>query len=157
MLKGAAEHFEVRAHRLHVTSIIGKTIYWNDANAGNFAATKAAIDYFEKPVVWIGGGHYRGGDLKAFVSSFTNKLKGAVITGNAAWHLLPVLEELEVPCSGALELRQAVDTAFNMAEGESPVVFSPGFVPGHEFDDLMERGICFENAVLGLKHQKGSV
>jgi hypothetical protein len=44
-----------------------------------------------------------------------------------------------------------------MADGEVPVVFSPGFIPGDEYGDLVERGICFENAVLGLKHQKGSV
>ncbi|MEX0320761.1 MAG: Mur ligase family protein [Puniceicoccaceae bacterium] len=157
MLKSAAEHFEVRAHRLHVTTIIGKTVFWNDANAGNFAATKAAIDHFDKKVVWIGGGYFRGGNLKQFVESFRDNLKGVVMTGNAACHVIPVLEELKVPCSAAIDLRQAVDTAFNMAEGEAPVVFSPGFIPGHDYDDQVERGICFENAVLGLKHQKGSV
>jgi UDP-N-acetylmuramoylalanine--D-glutamate ligase len=157
LLKSAAEHFEVRAHRLHVSTTIGKTVFWNDANAGNFAATEAAISDFKTPVVWIGGGHFRGGDLEAFINRIGGSLKGAVITGNAAWHLLPILEDRKIQCRGSLNLKQAVEEAFNMAGGEAPVVFSPGFVTGEEYGDLMERGICFENAVLGLKHQKGSV
>ena len=48
-------------------------------------------------------------------------------------------------------------TLRTIARTEVPVVFSPGFVPGEEYGDFMERGICFENAVLGLKHQRGSV
>ena len=157
LLKSAAEHFEVRAHRLHLTTRIGRTPFWNDANASNFAATKVALDNFTEPVVWIGGGHYRGGDLARLVEPMRGRLRGAVITGNAAWHLLPMLEDAAIPCKGALNLRAAVESAFDMAQGESPVVFSPGFVPGDDFGDLSERGICFENAVLGLKHQKGSV
>lgn len=157
LLKGAAEHFEVRAHRLHVSSVIGKTTFWNDANASNIAATRAAIENFDSPVVWIGGGHYRGGDLGKFIDQVQKSLKGVVVTGNAAWQLLPMLEDRGIPCQGVLNLRQAVEVAFVMAQGQVPVVFSPGFVPGEEYGDHIERGICFENAVLGLKHQKGSV
>ncbi|MGA1204333.1 MAG: Mur ligase family protein [Opitutales bacterium] len=157
LLKSAAEHFEVRAHRLHKVTRIGKTDFWNDANSGNFAAALAAMDNFETPVVWIGGGNYRGGDLGEFLGHLQGKLRGAVITGNAAWHLLPVLEDKKVPCRGVLNLRQAVEAAFDLAAGEVPVVYSPGFLPGEEYGDHVERGICFENAVLGLKHQKGTV
>jgi UDP-N-acetylmuramoylalanine--D-glutamate ligase len=157
LLKGAAEHFEVRAHRLHITTVIGKTTFWNDAHAGNFAATEAAILHFPSPVVWIGGGHFRGGNLDAFVGAIAPRLKGAVLTGSAVWHLLPLLEDRHIPCRGVLNLRQAVEEAFDLAAGEAPVVFSPGFITGEEYGDFMERGICFENAVLGLKHQKGSV
>jgi UDP-N-acetylmuramoylalanine--D-glutamate ligase len=157
LLKSAAEHFEVRAHRLHLSTVIGKTGFWNDANAGNFAATEAALKNFPTPVVWVGGGHFRGGDLEALVDQIQGSLKGAVITGNAAWHLLPILEDRKITCRGSLDLKNAVDVAFEMAGGEAPVVFSPGFLPGEDYGDSMERGICFENAVLGLKHQKGSV
>ncbi|MEX0326720.1 MAG: Mur ligase family protein [Puniceicoccaceae bacterium] len=157
LLKSAAEHFEVRAHRLHVSTIIGKTAFWNDANSRNFAAVEAAMENFKTPVVWIGGGHFRGGNVDALIERIGSRLKGAVITGNAAWHLLPVLEDQKIPCQGCLNLNQAVEVAFDMAGGEVPVVYSPGFVPGEEYGDMMERGICFENAVLGLKHQKGSV
>jgi UDP-N-acetylmuramoylalanine--D-glutamate ligase len=157
LLKSAAEHFEVRAHRLHLSTVIGKTAFWNDANAGNFAAMEAALQNFSDPVVWIGGGHFRGGDLEGFIDRTEGSLKAAIITGNAAWHLLPILENRKIPCRGVLNLKQAVEAAFDLSGGELPVVFSPGFVPGEEYGDLVERGICFENAVLGLKHQKGSV
>ena len=157
LLKSAAENFEVRAHRLHMLSIIGKTQFWNDSNAGNFAATEAALKNFGQPVVWIGGGHYRGGDLQAFVESLQPALRGAVVTGDVKARLLPILREKGIRSSEAGDLRSAVDEAFNMARGEVPVVFSPGFVAGAEYGDFIERGICYENAVLGLKHQKGSV
>lgn len=156
LLKGAAEHFEVRVNRLHVSSTIGEVNFWNDANSHNFAAARAAILNFTTPVVWIGGGHYRGGNLQKFVEEIEKSLKGAVLIGNAARQLLPLLEDRGVPCTEVLNLRQAVETAYEMTDNRAPVVYSPGFVPGDLYDDLVERGICFENAVLGLKHQKGS-
>lgn len=157
LLKSAAESFEVRAHRLHMLSVIGKTPFWNDSNAGNFAATEAALKNFRQPVVWIGGGHYRGGDLRKFVESVAGCLQGAVVIGDAGTRLLPVLREKGIVSSSSDDLRGAVAKAFNMAAGEVPVVFSPGFVAGVEYGNVIERGICYENAVLGLKHQKGSV
>jgi UDP-N-acetylmuramoylalanine--D-glutamate ligase len=156
LLKGAAENFEVRAHRLHVSSIIGKTTFWNDANAHNFAATRAALENFDAPVVWIASGQYRGGNLAAFAADIAPMLRAAVLTGGVGEALRDVLEPLDVPCAIATDLRAAVEAAFNFAAGEAPVVFSPGFVAGGEFGDIVERGICYENAVLGLKHQKGS-
>ena len=157
LLKGAAEHFEVRAHRLHMTTTIGKTRFWNDSNAGNFAATEAALQNFDRSVVWIGGGHYRGGDLEAFVRRISDHLKGAVVTGEVSSDLSKALKKFKVPNRSASDLRTAVEKAFKLADGDSPVVFSPGFIAGKEYGDFMARGICYENAVLGLKHQKGSV
>ncbi len=157
LLKGAAEHFEVRVNRLHVSSSIGEVNFWNDANAHNFAATRAAIGNFSSPVVWIGGGHYRGGDLNKFIDAIEKSLKGAVLIGNAAWQLLPILEDRGVPCTGALNLRQAVELAYQMTDNQAAVVYSPGFIPGDLYEDPVERGICFENAVLGLKHHQGNV
>lgn len=157
LLKGAAENFEVRAHRLHATTVIGKTTFWNDSNATNFAATEAALGNFDKPVVWIGGGHYRGGDLAGLASRVQPFVRGAVIIGDVRPQLLAALRENGINCSGASELRSAVETAFDLAGGKAPVVFSPGFIAGEEYGDFMERGNCYENAVLGLKHQKGSV
>jgi UDP-N-acetylmuramoylalanine--D-glutamate ligase len=156
LLKGAAENFEVRAHRLHVSTVIGKTTYWNDANASNFAATEAALEHFKEPVVWIGGGQYRGGDLEAFSDRVHKRLRGAVLYGNTREAIASHLTHRGVNNCLAEDLRNAVELAFGMAAGECPVVFSPGFPAGDEFGSAVERGICYENAVLGLKHQKGS-
>lgn len=157
LLKGAAENFEVRAHRLHVTTVIGKTTFWNDSNAANFAATEAALGNFDKPVVWIGGGHYRGGDLEAFAERVKPLVRAAVIIGDVRPGLVAALADKGIACTEATDLRSAVEQGFNHAAGKAPVVFSPGFIAGEEYGDFMERGICYENAVLGLKHQKGSV
>lgn len=156
LLKGSAENFEVRAHRLHVSTVIGKTTYWNDANASNFAATEAALGHFRDPVVWIGGGHYRGGDLEAFVERIHGRLRAAILLGNTKEALASLLSARGVPCRVVEDLRSAVDAAFAHAGGERPVVFSPGFPAGDQFENTVERGICYENAVLGLKHQRAT-
>ena len=157
LLKSSAENFEVRAHRLHVLTVIGKTTFWNDSNAGNFAATAAALSNFQEPVVWIGGGHYRGGDLEAFVAILKNSIQAAVIIGDVRPRLVPLLQREGIVYREAADLRSAVEQAFRIAAGKVPVVFSPGFIAGEEYGDFIERGICYENAVLGLKHQRGSV
>lgn len=157
LLKSAAENFEVRAHRLHALSAIGKTTFWNDSNAGNFSATRAALSNFDGPVVWIGGGHYRGGDLSTFVEQLKPSLHSAIVIGDVRPKLTPVLKDAGIAFREADDLRAAVEKAFQMASGRYPVVFSPGFIAGEEYGDFIERGICYENAVLGLKHQRGSV
>ena len=157
LLKGAAENFEVRAHRLHVLTIIGKTVFWNDSKASNFAATEAALSNFTEPVVWIGGGHYRGGDLKGFAERLLPSLRAAVVIGEVQGCLKELFAEDHLPVVAAADLRAAVESAFSFAGGAAPVVFSPGFVAGEEYGTFMERGTAYENAVFGLKHQKGSV
>jgi UDP-N-acetylmuramoylalanine--D-glutamate ligase len=157
LLKSAAENFEVRAHRLHVLSIIGKTVFWNDSKASNFAAAEAALSHFEEPVVWIGGGHFRGGDIEAFLERIRPFIKAAVLIGDARQRICEILQAREVPCAAVDDLREAVAAAFAYAGGNAPVVFSPGFIAGEQYGDFSERGMCYENAVLGLKHQKGSL
>ncbi|MFO7725046.1 MAG: Mur ligase family protein [Oceanipulchritudo sp.] len=157
LLKGAAENFEVRAHRLHVLTVIGKTVFWNDSKASNFAATEAALSNFAEPVVWIGGGHYRGGNLEAFAERLLPSLRAAVVIGDVQARLKELFEERHLPVASVADLRSGVDSAFAFARGTSPVVFSPGFIAGEEYGNFMERGTAYENAVFGLKHQKGSV
>jgi len=157
LLKSAAENFEVRAHRLHELTRIGELVFWNDSNASNFAATEAAIRNFNEPVVWIGGGRHRGGDLKRFIGHLRQGLKGAVVYGEAGPELARLLKGVGIPVECADNLRTAVSLAAQIAGRSGQVVFSPGFPAGELFDDAMERGMCYENAVLGLKHQSGSV
>lgn len=157
LLKSAAENFEVRAHRLHILTVIGKTTFWNDSNAGNFAATEAALSNFEEPVVWIGGGHYRGGNLEDFVALLKPSIRAAVIIGDVRPRLVPLFQREGIVFRESDDLRSAVEQAFRLAAGKVPIVFSPGFIAGEEYGDFIERGICYENAVLGLKHQRGSV
>jgi UDP-N-acetylmuramoylalanine--D-glutamate ligase len=153
LLRSAAEHFEVRAHRLHPVTWVGEVCFWNDAKSANFAATAAAMNNFSEPLVWIGGGVYRGGDLERFVDGFSAGLHGAVLLGEAGKLLLPILTARGIRCVYCEHLKQAVETAFQMTQGRAPVVYSPGFVAGAVYSSSIERGICFENAVLGLKHQ----
>jgi UDP-N-acetylmuramoylalanine--D-glutamate ligase len=155
LLKSAAENFEVRAHRLHLCATVGLTEYWNDSKANNFAATQVALENFRTPSVWIGGGHYRGGDLEAFAASIGSHLVGAVLIGDVAGKLAEILKAKGIKCEVAGDLKEAVNAAFHMAETELRVVFSPGFIAGTDYGDFVERGMCFENAVLGLKHWRG--
>lgn len=151
-LKAAAEAFAVRAHRLHPCAEAGRVRFWNDSKAGNFAATEAALANFSDPVFWIGGGRYRGGDVRGFASRIAPHLRMAVLLGEAAPRLKEAFEELGVNCRVVHDLRAAVEETFSRAEPGEEVVFSPGFIAGVQYGDFMERGICFENAVLGLKH-----
>lgn len=156
LLRSAAEHFEVRAHRLHRVARFGEVSFWNDAKAANFAATCAAINNFGEPVVWIGGGVYRGGNLERFVHNFHDSLKGAVLMGDVADDLRSLLSDLGVQSICCSDLKEAVELAYTLTLGKGPVVYSPGFVVGQMYANIIERGICFENAVLGLKHRIAS-
>lgn len=154
-LKSAAENFVVRAHRLHRCGLIRGITYWNDSKASNYAATKMALAYFNKPVVWIGGGHWRGSDLTKFVQGLREHIKFAVPYGETGKYLHEIFEKEGVFSSHHDSVLNAVESAHDLSEDGDHIVFSPGFPPEANFRDFIERGICYENAVLGLKHRYG--
>jgi UDP-N-acetylmuramoylalanine--D-glutamate ligase len=153
VLEETARAFSTRRHRLARFAELEGVEFWNDSKGTNFHATLAALESFSGPVVWIGGGKSKGGDLAGFAGRVAARVREAYLIGETAGLLAGVLHTRGVPAAVCEDLREAVARAHAAARPSTParVLFSPGFSSFDMFHDYAERGLAFEQAVLSLK------
>lgn len=149
-LSAVAEDFVPLPHRLDDTGVVDGVRFWNDSKATNFSAALAALDAFDEPVHWIGGGKSKGGDLVAFAHQVAPKIERAYLIGEtrAALHGQLLKEGVGSECFE--DLRSAMEAAFRAAKPGEHVVLSPGFPSFDQFENYAHRGISFKNIVLSL-------
>jgi UDP-N-acetylmuramoylalanine--D-glutamate ligase len=150
-LADAARLFRAAPHRLRKVAEAGLVEFWNDSKGTNFHATLAALAEFDCPVRWIGGGKWKGGDLRRFAERLAPRLERAHLVGETGPELLGLLGELGKPCELHATLEEAVIAAGREAAAVRTVVLlSPGFASLDMFRGYAERGHVFERAAQGL-------
>ncbi|WOO43550.1 UDP-N-acetylmuramoyl-L-alanine--D-glutamate ligase [Rubellicoccus peritrichatus] len=152
-LEEAACQFQPPRHRLGLVQTIGETEFWNDSKATNFASSLAALKSFDRPILWIGGGKSKGGDVADFARSVGETISKGYLIGESAGELAANFMQNGVDHEVFTELEDAVAAAYKDAKGRAIVLLSPGFSSFDLFSSYSERGIRFEKAVLSLMKQ----
>lgn len=124
--------------------------FWNDSKATNFHAVEAALATFAGPVLWIGGGKSKGGDLASFIRRIATKVRHAFLIGETQSALLGHCGQAGVPATACASLADAVKGAFAMAVQPDHVLLSPGFASFDMFRGYDDRGRQFEALVGNL-------
>ena len=128
----------------------GVITYWNDSKATNFHAVEVALAGFATPVLWIGGGKAKGGDLAAFVRRIARRVKHAFLIGETQPTLTTYCRELQVPATLCVTLAEAVRGARALAVPGDHVLRSPGFASFDMFRGYDDRGRQFQQLVENL-------
>ena len=149
-LFAAARSFRIGDHRLARVGEKRGVAFWNDSKATNFHAVEAALATFAGPVLWIGGGKAKGGDLGAFIARIAAKIKHAFLIGETSAVLAGHCREARVPATLCPRLAEAVQAAFALATAGDHVVLSPGFASFDQFRGYDDRGRQFETLVGNL-------
>lgn len=150
----AADSFALAPHRLKVEAEVGGVRFWNDSKATNFHATLAALESVGRPIVWIGGGRAKGGDVEAFAKEVAVHVDAAVLYGEAADRLSEALRGSLDSIHVHHRFEDAVLAAADLA-AEIPyanVLLSPAFSSFDQFSSYSERGKSFTDMVLSLKN-----
>lgn len=153
VLVRVARDFRPAPHRLEVVAGFGGVRFWDDSKATNFHAALAAIESVGRPLVWIGGGRAKGGDVAAFARAVAARVDVAVLYGEAASAMAEAMCGGGVPVLRHDRFADAVQTAASSAaflEGAN-VLLSPGFASFDQFRSYSERGKSFRELILGLK------
>lgn len=153
-LIAAAEDFSLAPHRLAVVAEFQGVRFWNDSKATNFHATLAALKSVDGPIVWIGGGRAKGGDVEAFARAVADQVEAVMLYGEVAERIAVALDGASCTLQVHAGLEGAVRAAAECAATLSPadVVFSPGFASFDQFDSYAQRGKSFTDTVLSLKN-----
>ena len=145
--------FRLGDHRLARVGEIRGAGYWNDSKGTNFHAVEAALGGFERPVLWIGGGRAKGGDIGAFVERIATRIRHAFVIGETRHILAEHFRRLAVPVEVCDSLRDAVTHARDAAVAGDHVLLSPGFASFDMFKGYDDRGRQFEAIVADLARE----
>ncbi|MFU8848142.1 MAG: UDP-N-acetylmuramoyl-L-alanine--D-glutamate ligase [Opitutales bacterium] len=151
-LLAAAENYKLSAHRLDVVREKEGITYWNDSKATNFHAVLAAVRAVPRPLIWIGGGRRKGGDLEAFARELSGQIDVAVLYGEVASDLSEALSTHLEAVHIVPQFEEAVRAASQLAAASLPaqVLLSPGFSSFDQFLSYETRGKSFISIVLSL-------
>jgi UDP-N-acetylmuramoylalanine--D-glutamate ligase len=147
----ALQGFPGLEHVMEPAGEVGGVRFVNDSKATNVEAAKRSIESFERGVVAIVGGRYKGGDFGELREPLATRGKAVVAIGEAA-HLVRQALEGTVPVLAAQTMRDAVKQAYEAAAPDGVVVLAPACSSFDWFRDYAERGRSFKEEVDRLRH-----
>jgi UDP-N-acetylmuramoylalanine--D-glutamate ligase len=151
----AAAEFRGVEHVLeHVAEVKG-VAFFNDSKATNVDAARQSLLAFDRPVVAIVGGRYKGGDFGLLRDPLAARGKAVMAIGEAQGRVAEALAPVVpvVPCE---TLREAVERAFAAAAPGDVVLLAPACSSFDMFQDYADRGRAFKRAVHALAERVDS-
>ncbi len=150
----AVQTFKIPKHRLNFVTDYKGIKFWNDSKATNFSAAIAAIKSFKHPLVWIGGGKSKEGNLEFFANEITKSIKSAFLIGETAKDLAEIIKSINKSIEIKIlnNLPDAVLSAYGSAVTGDNVLLSPGFSSLDMFSSFGARGECFIKTIQNFKN-----
>ena len=122
----------------------------NDSKATNVEAARRSIESFDRGVVAIVGGRFKGGDLRQLREPLSTRGRAVVAIGEAAELVREAIAGV-VPVINAASMREAVERAYDAAAPDGVVLLAPACASFDWFRDYAERGSTFKQEVVRLK------
>jgi UDP-N-acetylmuramoylalanine--D-glutamate ligase len=138
--------FQGQEHCLETVSERAGVLYVNDSKGTNVDAVVNALDSFDRPIIWIGGGLDKGGRFELLRPVISRRAKRAILFG-AARHVIAGMLEGTTAIEEVETLDEAVRRAVGAAQTGDVVLFSPACASFDQFRDYRERGERFRTLV----------
>jgi UDP-N-acetylmuramoylalanine--D-glutamate ligase len=151
-MREALRGFHGLAHVMEPAGAIGGVRFVNDSKATNVEAARRSIESFDRGVVAIVGGRFKGGDLRELREPLASRGRAVVAIGEAAPLVRQALEDV-VPVSDARSMREAVERGLEAAKPDGVVLLAPACASFDWFVDYAERGEAFKKEVARLQRE----
>jgi UDP-N-acetylmuramoylalanine--D-glutamate ligase len=145
-MTSAVETFRGLEHAMELVAEHGGVRFVNDSKATNVDAARHSIESFERGLVPIIGGRFKGGDLGLLREPLRTRAKAVVAIGEARPLVRTALGDV-VAVHDAGSIDEAVRTAFGLAQPSGVVLLAPACASFDMFRDYAERGEKFKEAV----------
>lgn len=145
----AVATFSPMPHRLELVAERDGVLYVNDSKCTTVSALRVALEAFDRPVLLLAGGKFKGGDLEALSGLVRERVRCVMLFGASrevferAWQGL-------VPLTWDPTLEDAVLRAAKEAHSGEVVLMAPATASFDLFRDYLHRGEAFRNAVESL-------
>ena len=146
----ALRGFHGLEHVMEPVGRIGDVRFVNDSKATNVEAARRSIESFERGVVALVGGKFKGGDLRELRAPLSERGRGVIAIGEAAPLVRDALHGA-VPVVTASSMSEAVAQAYEAARPDGVVLLAPACASFDWFRDYAERGRVFKEEVARLR------
>ena len=148
-IESAVSSFTGLEHAMELVAEIDGVRFVNDSKATNVESAVRSIESFDRGVVAIVGGRFKGGDLGLLRRPVADHATAVVAIGEAADLVRDALGDV-VPVELASTMDDAVAAAFALARPSGVVVLAPACASFDMFRDYAERGRRFKAAVAAV-------
>jgi len=145
----AVETFSGLEHAMELVADVGGVRFVNDSKATNVESALRSIESFDRDLVPIVGGRFKGGDLRVLREPLKQRAKAVVAIGEAR----PLVREAlagAIDVHEAQTLADAVARAYALAKPSGVVLLAPACASFDMFRDYAERGRQFKEEVKKL-------
>ena len=144
--------FKGLPHRFEVVGQLDDVVYVNDSKATNLGATMAALAGMRcaDQVILIAGGDAKGVDLAPLAEVFKGRVRHVLTIGRDGPQIAAVAAACGIACRACMSLEEAVVVGRSLAKAGDTVLLSPACASLDMFDNYMQRGECFAQAVAQL-------
>ena len=146
----AVDAFRGLEHAMELVAEIGGVRFVNDSKATNVEAALRSIESFDRDLVPIMGGRFKGGDLRLLREPLRARANALVAIGEARPLLREALGDV-VEVVEAETLGEAIDRAYDRAKPSGVVLLAPACASFDMFRDYAERGRMFKEEVGKLR------
>ena len=151
-MTAAVDSFRGLEHAMELVADVHGVRFVNDSKATNVESALRSIESFDRDLVVIIGGKFKGGDLTLLREPLRARAKAVVAIGEAR----PLVVEA---LSGAVDVYpiasfgEAVERAYALARPSGVVLLAPACASFDMFRDYAERGRRFKEEVSRLSRQ----
>jgi UDP-N-acetylmuramoylalanine--D-glutamate ligase len=145
-MTAAVDGFRGLEHAMELVADVGGVRFVNDSKATNVESALRSIESFDRDLVPIMGGRYKGGDLRLLREPLKARAKAVVAIGEARWLLREALGDV-VPVEEAGSFAVAIRRAYELAQPSGVVLLAPACSSFDMFRDYAERGRMFKEEV----------
>jgi UDP-N-acetylmuramoylalanine--D-glutamate ligase len=149
-MTSALRGFRGLEHVMEPAGEIRGVRFVNDSKATNVEAARRSIESFDRGVIALIGGRFKGGDLRQLRQPLSARGRGVVALGEAAPLVHDALNGV-VPIVTASSISEAVERGYEMAAPDGVVLLAPACASFDWFNDYAERGRAFKQEVEELR------
>ena len=151
----AVESFTGLEHTLEAVAEVDGVRFVNDSKATNVVSARAAVECFDRDLVVIMGGRFKGGDLQDLAPALRARAIAVVAIGEARARLREAFEGF-LDVQEAADMRVAVRRAFAVARPGGTVLLAPACASLDMFTDYAQRGEVFKTEVNDLAEERAA-
>ena len=152
-MTAAVDAFGGLEHAMELVAEVQGVRFVNDSKATNVESARRSIESFDRDLVVIVGGRFKGGDLRLLREPLHARATAVVAIGEAR----PLVREAlagAVDVHDADTLGDAVNRAYALAKPSGVVLLAPACASFDMFRDYAERGRRFKEEVARLGREK---
>jgi UDP-N-acetylmuramoylalanine--D-glutamate ligase len=150
----AVDGFRGLEHAMELVAEIQGVRFVNDSKATNIDSALRAIESFDRDLVAILGGKFKGGDLGLLRAPLKARAKAVVAIGESRPLFRDALAAT-LPVHEADSFEEAIERAFVLAKPSGVVLLAPACASFDMFRDYAERGRRFKDEVRRLGMANG--